>query len=53
VTGKFDHFNIGLSAGDIAETIVRLGTSIFWVPIKKLFSEKMVADGSDICLATE
>ena len=53
VTGKFDHFNIGVSAGDIAETIVRLGTSIFWVPIKKLFSEKMVADGSDICLATE
>ena len=53
VTGKFDHFNIGVSTGDIAETIVRLGTSIFWVPIKKLFSEKMVADGSDICLATE
>lgn len=53
VTGKFDNFNIGLSAGDIAETIVRLGTSIFWVPLKKLFSEKMVADGSDICLVAE
>ena len=53
VTGTFSNYNIGLSAGDIAETLVRLGTSVFWVPIKKLFSEKMIADGSDICLAAE
>jgi hypothetical protein len=53
VTGTFKNFNIGLSVGDIAETIVRLGTSVFWVPLKKLFSEKMVSDGSDICLSAE
>jgi uncharacterized protein involved in outer membrane biogenesis len=53
VTGTFRDFNIGLSVGDIAETIVRLGTSVFWVPLKKLFSEKMVTDGSDICLSAE
>lgn len=53
VTGTFRDFNIGLSVGDVAETIVRLGTSIFWVPLKKLFSEKMVSDGSDICLSAE
>jgi AsmA family protein len=53
VTGKFSNFNIGLSVGDIAETVVRLGTSIFWVPLKKLFAEKMVSDGSDICLSAD
>lgn len=53
VTGTFSDYKIGLSAGDVVETVVRLGTSIFWVPIKKLFAEKMIADGSDICLSAD
>jgi uncharacterized protein involved in outer membrane biogenesis len=53
VTGTFSDYKIGLSAGDIVETVVRLGTSVFWVPIKKLFTEKMIPDGSDICLSAE
>lgn len=53
LTGTFSDYKIGLSAGDVIETVVRLGTSIFWVPIKKLFAEKMIADGSDICLSAQ
>ena len=31
-------------------TIGRLATSLIWVPIKKLFEDKVPADGSDVCV---
>lgn len=49
VTGSFDKFKIGPSLVDVAETALRIGTSVVWVPLKKLFSEKMLMDGADIC----
>jgi uncharacterized protein involved in outer membrane biogenesis len=51
VKGSFDKFSIGPNAGDILETIVRFATSVVWVPIKRLFSEKVPEDGADICPA--
>jgi hypothetical protein len=51
VSGKFDKFNIGPSLFDVAETMLRIGTSVVWVPLQKLFGEKMQADGTDICPA--
>ena len=51
VTGSFDKFSIGPNAGDVLETIVRFATSVVWVPIKRLFSDKVPEDGSDICPA--
>jgi hypothetical protein len=51
VTGTFDKFNIGPSLFDVAETMLRIGTSVVWVPLKKLFGDNMQADGADICPA--
>jgi hypothetical protein len=51
VKGRFDKFSIGPTAGDVLETIVRFATSVVWVPIKRLFSEKVPEDGADICPA--
>jgi len=51
VKGGFDKFSIGPNAGDVLETIVRFATSVVWVPIKRLFSEKVPEDGADICPA--
>ena len=50
VKGNFDKFSVGPNAGDVLETVVRMATSIIWVPIKKLFEEKVPADGSDVCV---
>lgn len=50
VSGSFSKFQVGVRPGDVVETMVRLATSIVWVPIKKLFSEKVPVDGSDVCL---
>jgi uncharacterized protein involved in outer membrane biogenesis len=50
VSGNFSKFQVGVRPGDVVETVVRLATSIIWVPIKKIFSEKVPVDGSDVCL---
>jgi uncharacterized protein involved in outer membrane biogenesis len=50
VSGSFSKFQVGVRPGDVVETVVRLATSIIWVPIKKLFSEKVPLDGSDVCV---
>ncbi len=52
VRGSFTDYDIGPNPGDVIETAVRLATSIVWVPIKRLFSEKVPADGRDVCLTT-
>lgn len=50
VRGSFTDYDIGPNPGDVVETAVRLATSIIWVPIKRLFSEKVPADGRDVCV---
>ncbi len=52
VRGSFTDYSIGPNPGDVIETAVRLATSIVWVPIKRLFSEKVPADGRDVCVTT-
>jgi len=52
VKGQFDKFSVGPNAGDVLETVVRLATSIAWVPLKKLVEPKIPADGSDVCVLT-
>lgn len=49
VSGPFNDFKIGVSAGDIIGTVGRLATSIFWVPLQKLAGRKIPADGRDVC----
>ncbi len=49
VKGSFSDYSIGPNPGDVVETVLRLATSVVWVPIKKLFSEKMPEDGRDVC----
>ncbi len=49
VDGSFSEFDIGPNPGDVLQTVVRLATSIVWVPLKTLFGERMPADGSDVC----
>jgi len=49
VNGSFDEFSIGPNAGDVLQTVVRLATSVVWVPLKKLFGERLPADGADVC----
>ena len=49
VKGSFSNYSIGPNAGDVFETVLRLATSVVWVPIKKLFSEKVPEDGRDVC----
>lgn len=52
VSGSFTDYHIGPNPGDVVETAIRLATSIIWVPIKRLFSEKVPADGRDVCVTT-
>lgn len=52
VRGSFTDYHIGPNPGDVVETALRLATSIIWVPIKRLFSEKVPADGRDVCVTT-
>ncbi|MGC1442365.1 MAG: AsmA-like C-terminal region-containing protein [Burkholderiaceae bacterium] len=49
VNGTFDDYSIGANPGDVVGTVIRLATSLVWVPLKKLFGRSMPDDGSDIC----
>lgn len=48
-TGTLTDPKIGVAPGGVAETTVRLLTSVFVVPIQKLVQGKLPRDGSDIC----
>jgi len=50
VKGSLSDYAIGPTAGDVLETVVRLATSVVWVPIKRWFSSKLPEDGSDVCV---
>lgn len=52
VNGSFEQFSIGPNPGDLLQTIVRLATSVVWVPLQKLFSDKVPKDGADVCRVT-
>jgi AsmA family protein len=52
VSGTFSNFKIGVSPGDVLETVGRLATSILWVPLQKIAGKKIPADGSDVCFGT-
>lgn len=49
VKGSLTDYSIGPNAGEVFETVLRMATSIIWVPIQRLFSEKVPEDGSDVC----
>ncbi len=49
VAGNFSEFDIGPNPGDVLQTVIRLATSVIWVPLKKLFGERLPADGADVC----
>ena len=53
VNGSFSDFSVGPNAGDVLQTIARFATSIFWVPIQRLFSDKVPEDGRDVCGANQ
>lgn len=49
VNGNFSDFSVGPNAGDVLQTVLRMATSILWVPLQRLFSDKVPQDGSDVC----
>jgi uncharacterized protein involved in outer membrane biogenesis len=49
VKGSFRDFDVGPNAGDLLQTALRVATSVVWVPLQTLFSEKVPLDGSDVC----
>jgi uncharacterized protein involved in outer membrane biogenesis len=51
--GKFNDFHVGVSATDVLETVGQFATSIFWVPLERLFGKEIPADGHDVCGAIE
>lgn len=48
-TGTLTDPEIGVAPGGVAQTAVRLLTSVFVVPIQKLIQGRLPADGADIC----
>jgi uncharacterized protein involved in outer membrane biogenesis len=49
LSGSFTDFKVGVSPGDVVETVGRVATSVVWVPLKKLFGRRIPQDGSDVC----
>ncbi len=51
VHGSFDDFGIGIGIGRLAGTVISFITSPVHVPIRRIFSKKVAANGYDACLA--
>jgi uncharacterized protein involved in outer membrane biogenesis len=49
VSGTITDFKIGVASSDVLETVGRLLTSIFVVPIQKLTQHSLPRDGADVC----
>jgi len=49
VSGTLTNYKIGVAPGGVAETTLRLLTSVFVVPIEKLAKGSLPRDGADIC----
>lgn len=50
VTGTLTDYKIGVAPGGMAETALRLLTSVFVVPIEKLAKGSLPRDGADVCV---
>lgn len=48
-SGKLTDPKIGVSAGAVAGTTVRLLTSVFTTPFERLFGKEIPRDGNDVC----
>ena len=51
VRGSFDDFGVGIQAGGLIGTSVRFITSPVTVPLRRIFSKDLPADGTDVCLS--
>jgi uncharacterized protein involved in outer membrane biogenesis len=49
VRGSFDDFGVGIQAGGLIGTSVRFIASPVTVPLRRLFSKDLPADGGDVC----
>ena len=49
VRGNFDDFGVGIQAGGLIGTSVRFIASPVTVPLRRLFSKDLPADGADVC----
>ncbi len=49
VRGNFDDFGVGIQAGGLIGTTVRFIASPVTVPLARLFSKDLPADGGDVC----
>jgi len=49
VEGSFSDINIGLGGGGVIGTAIKFVASPVTVPLKRTFSAKIPADGSDVC----
>ena len=49
VRGSFDDFGVGIQAGGLIGTSVRFITSPVTVPLRRIFSKDLPADGTDVC----
>ncbi len=51
VHGTFDDFGLGIGIARLAGTAISFITSPIHVPIRRIFSKKVAADGYDACMA--
>ncbi len=49
VNGKFADFGVGVQPGGLAGTVISFIASPVHVPVRRLFGQKLPADGADVC----
>jgi hypothetical protein len=49
VKGKFADFGVGIQPGGLIGTTVRFIASPVTVPLQRIFSKDLPADGADVC----
>jgi uncharacterized protein involved in outer membrane biogenesis len=49
VRGSFDDFGVGIQAGGLIGTSIRFIASPVTVPLRRIFSKDLPADGTDVC----
>ncbi len=49
VQGRFEDFAIGVGAGDLIGTVVRMTTSVVTVPFQWVFTRPVAPDGKASC----
>ncbi len=51
VSGSFADFGVGVSAADLAGTVVRVVTDLATFPLRLFFTKRVSADGAEACAA--